>query len=123
MPLLFALGQHPALVAVQRSLKGDERLLAFLDDIHIIISPARVGVVVFARGKTQVWNGAGIRPPACEALEWIARAVDPRAVVWKGPELPVEDQGIKVLGTPLGHPEFITAHLERITAEHRVLLD
>ena len=47
----------------------------------------------------------------------------PRAVVWKGPELPVEDQGIKVLGTPLGHPEFVTAHLERITAEHRVLLD
>ena len=46
-----------------------------------------------AARKMQVWTGAGIRPPACEVLEQIARAVDPRAVVWKGLELPVEDQG------------------------------
>ena len=106
MPHLFALGQHLALVVVQRSLRGDERLLALLEDIYIIASPARTGAVVaslqqhlftHARirlhgGKTQVWNGAGIRPPACEALDQIARALDPRDVVWKGPELPVEEQ-------------------------------
>ena len=74
-------------------------------------------------GKKQVWNGAGIRFPACDALEQIARAENPRAVVRKGPDVPVEDQGINVLGTPMGHPVFVTAHLQRITQEHRVLLE
>ena len=74
-------------------------------------------------GKTQVWNGAGIKPPARDALEQIARAVDPRPVVWKGPKLPVEDQDVKGLGTSLGHPQFLTAHLERITEENRVLFE
>ena len=43
--------------------------------------------------------------------------------MWKGPGLPAEDHGIKVLRTPLGHSEFVTAHQERITEEHRVLLE
>ena len=34
MPLLFALGQHGALQAVQDSLGPTERLLAFQDDVH-----------------------------------------------------------------------------------------
>ena len=135
MPLLFSLGQHGALEAVQRSLRDDERMLAYLDDIYIVTSPGRVGVVVtslqeqlyrHARirlhgGKTQVWNGAGIRPPACDVLEQIARREDPRAVVWKGSEVAVESQGIKVLGTPLGHPAFVATHLGRIEEEHKVL--
>ena len=48
----------------------------------------------------------GIRPEACDALERVARAVNPRAVVWKGSDVPSREQGIKVLGTPLGHPDF-----------------
>ena len=39
----------------------------------------------------------------------------------RGPDLHVEDQGIKMLGTPFGHPEFVTAHLERITEEQSVV--
>ena len=31
-------------------------------------------------------------------------------------------RGIKVLGTPLGHIEFIQAQLEMLTAEHQTLL-
>ena len=45
MPLLFSLGQHGALVAVQAQLKEGEMLFIFLDDIYIICSPARVGEV------------------------------------------------------------------------------
>ena len=55
------------------------------------LNPHRVGVVIaslqeqlfrHARirlhgGKTQVWNGAGIRPLACDVLEQIARGEDP----------------------------------------------
>ena len=76
MPLLFSLGQHPALEAVHRPLRPVELLFAFLDDVYIVCSPARVGMVhtllenalwghariqVHA-GKTKVWNLAGVRP-------------------------------------------------------------
>ena len=33
------------------------------------------------------------------------------------------DQGIKVLGSPLGHPAFVARHLERTSSKHQVLLD
>ena len=39
MPLLFAAGQHHALDTVSRSLREDEKLLAFLDDIHFCSEP------------------------------------------------------------------------------------
>ena len=74
-------------------------------------------------GKTQVWNQAGVRPGACDVLERIARTSDPHAHVWKGPGLPEERQGMKVLGAPLGHPAFVEAFLEKKIAEQRILLD
>ena len=137
MPLLFSLGQHGALAAVQRQLHEGEKMFAYLDDIYIVTTPARVGDVYCLLldalyrhahirlhcGKTQVRNSGGIRPEACDALERVARAENPRAVVWKGSDLPLREQGIKVLGTPLGHLEFVSAHLERTSAEHQVLLD
>ena len=41
MPMLFSLGQHMALVVVQSKLLEDEKLLAFLDDVHVC-RPSRV---------------------------------------------------------------------------------
>ena len=35
MPLLFALGQHAALTAIQGSVGAEERLMAFLDDLYV----------------------------------------------------------------------------------------
>ena len=83
MPLLFALGQHSALEAIQKELHEGEHLLAFHDDIYTTSSPERVGSVCaileehlhgYSRirikgGKTQVWNQAGVRPGACDVLE------------------------------------------------------
>ena len=45
MPLLFSLGQHPALEALQRRLRGNEKVFAFLDDIVVVCSPDRVVAV------------------------------------------------------------------------------
>ena len=84
MPLLFALGQHAALHAVQSRLKATESLFAFLDDVYVATTPDRVGEVYTALatklyphsriringGKTQVWNAACLRPPL--------------AIIWKG---------------------------------------
>ena len=39
MPLLFALGQHAALCAIDNSLGVDDRLMAFLDDVYVVTLP------------------------------------------------------------------------------------
>ena len=102
MPLLFALGQHAPLEAVQRQLRVGERLFAYHDDIYVVSAPDRVGSIyailqheLFTHagirvhgGKTQVWNMAGIRPEAFDVLEQIAQTADPTAVVWRGSDVP-----------------------------------
>ena len=48
----------------------------------------------------------------------------PTAVVWRGDhEIPTHQQGLKVLGVPLGHPDCVLKFLEAKIAEHRVLLE
>ena len=44
MPLLFCLGQHAALEAIQREMKPNEKLFAFLDDLCLVSKPDRVSV-------------------------------------------------------------------------------
>ena len=138
MPLVFSLGQHKALVRAQSQMAPGEVLLAFLDDVHTVSPPGRVSTVHSVldealwseagirihQGKTQIWNQAGEKPEGCEELERVAVAADPTAVVWPGSdELPSHKRGMKVLGTPLGHADFIRDHLEKTAAEHQVLLD
>ena len=79
MPLLFSLGQHASLEALQRRMRPTERLMAYLDDIYFASKPERVGDVVAASvqelwaharirvhgGKTHIWNRAGTKPQVC----------------------------------------------------------
>ena len=137
MPLLFSLGQHRALVAVQAQLKEGERLFAFLADIFVVCSPARVGVVHtilekalrektginIHQGKTKLWNKAG-KPSMTDALTRAAPVVKPDAVVWRGDwALPPSQQGLKVLRVPIGHPSFITAHMAAKFKEQALLFE
>ena len=63
-------------------------------------------------------------PSGTEALTAAARVEDEDAIVWRGdPELPEVEQGIRLLGTPLGHPIFVEDQLARLTTSHRVLLE
>ena len=39
MPMLFAVGQHRALEAVQSRLRDSEKLFAFLDDMYVVCTP------------------------------------------------------------------------------------
>ena len=111
-----------------RSLVPGEHLFAFLDDIHVVSKPGRVGRIhdllaaalwrhsgiQIHHGKTQVWNRAKIRPDVCDKLERIAQIVRPEAKVWRGSMLPTDRQGVKVLWTPLGHPHCVPRHLQGI---------
>ena len=95
MPLLFSLGQHPALQAVQAQLLPGEKVFAYW--VYVTTTPARVGAIyrLFERelwihanirvhgGKTRVWNSGGHRPAACDELERISRAVNGGSV-WRG---------------------------------------
>ena len=130
MPLLFSLGIHDALHASQQGL-GSKHLMAFHDDVYVVTLPHRVAQpfsVVLEQlrrhsnirvhlGKIKVWNASGVEPRACQILQRIADAPGNRESVWKGIGLPTELQGIKVLGTPLGHPDFVAAHLDRVLSE------
>ena len=60
MPLLFALGQHAALEAVQARLLEGEKLFAYLDDVYIICQPDRVADV-HAILEEELFNHAHIQ--------------------------------------------------------------
>ena len=55
-------------------------------------------------------------------LQRLAEQHDPEARVWTGSEVPAAEQGIIILGTPLGHDEFVRAQLELKSREHDLLL-
>ena len=130
MPALYALAQHPALVAVQDQLLDGEALFAFLDDIYIVANPERVRPLLDAlsaalweharvqlhAGKTRIWNAAGEEPPSIADL-----TRDVSEPVWVGDwSLPPAQQGLLVLGAPLGHEAYIRERLRLKRAEHDV---
>ena len=112
MPALCACGQHCALVHVSEDLLDSERLFAFMDDIYVSSTPDRTEAlhqsldrqmwdharIRLHQGKTQ-WN-SGVAPEGWDRLTAAARTSDPSGVVWKS--LPASEQGLKILGTPLG---------------------
>ena len=55
----------------------------------------------------------------CDALEQIATASDQR---W-GSGIPTEQQGMNILGTPLGHPDFVRSHFTKLAADRQILLE
>ena len=112
----------------------DEHLFAYLDDIYVVCPPERVSAIhkflgqaleenariQMHLGKTQVWNRGGHMPPGCDAMQVAAQRVDPHARVWRG-EGPSHEQGIRVLGIPIGHVDVVQAQLRSKTEVHRVL--
>ena len=117
--LLFSIGIQDALEEVATSLAPEEHLCAFLDDIYLLCPPervvplykllsetlARVAGIRLHQGKTKVWNKAGRAPEDVQELGTEA---------W-------QTQGLKVLGTPIGTPEFVSQKMnDRIEDERRL---
>ena len=138
MPLLFSLGQHSAMLGINAGLAEGESLFAFLDDLYVLCSPERVKEVhslikqqlwsvaniQVHQSKTKVWNRAGVEPAGCHELTLAARLVKKDAAVWTGdPNLPSVMQGMRVLGSPIGHPDFARSVLGAENGRAFSLLD
>ena len=138
MPALFALGQHRALVAAQSAMHPSAKLMAFQDDVYVVSSPPQVAAcythlerelwahagIRINLGKTQIFNRAGALPPDCQHIIRAGRLLNPPVVVWRGDSaLPPDQRGVTILGTPLGHLDFVKAQLRAKAEEHRILLN
>ena len=60
MPGLFALGLHPALVALRARLRPGEALYAYLDDVYLVCRPERAREL-FDAARDCLWEHARIR--------------------------------------------------------------
>ena len=131
-----SLSQHPALEAVQAHPVHGEHLFAYLNDIYVVSTPQPTGTVYTLlqnglwrvagirthQGKTKVWNRSGEKHAVCDVLERMARITDTTAS-GEGHRCARESKGTKVLGTPLGHRDFVRVHLESTAADRQLLLD
>ena len=104
--------------------------------LHVVCSPERVRAI-FTRlksdleshariqvhlGKTKVWNRVGEELEACSSMQEAAQRVDSDARVWTG-DGPLSQQGLRVLGIPIGTPEFVRSQLEQTSLKHKVLFN
>ena len=131
MPARYSLGQHGALEAAHAQMQPNELLVAFLDDVITIARPDRVGLahqhladelwahcrVRLNSGKKRIWNLSGRVPPA------LGQPGAPEASCWVGAGgRPVEEQGLTVLGVPVGSAAFVRSQLRQSRAGHDRLL-
>ena len=133
-PALFSLAIHAALVEASQFLQPGESIFAFLDDVYSVTAADRAAIVAAhtARciqqgagvepklGKFAMWSRAGgPEPPGIRELLGVQPSPD-REPVWKG-DLPPERNGVVILGTPVGQPEFVRRFLrERISVEQEL---
>ncbi len=127
MPALFALAQHDALVEASGNLLPSERIFSFLDDLYLITCRVRAAEafeevascverhagVQSHLGKLRAWcRGGGPAPADLQAVSTEAWTADK----------PDEQNGLVILGTPLGKPAFVEAHArKRLEVEQRLL--
>lgn len=71
--------------------------------------------IQFNSGKTRVWNAAGVALPHLDPLG---------PDVWVGDHaLPSEQQGLTILGAPLGSLEYVAEQVEHTTRSDQCLLE
>ena len=114
------------------------KLMAFLDDVYVVTSPARVADsyahlerslwahagIRMNLGKTQMFNRGDVLLCGCQHILQAGRQLNLSVIVWRGDSvLPPEQQGVTILGTPLGHVEFVKAHMRVKAEEHGDLLN
>ena len=128
MPALFSLALQPALERIRALLPQACHVLAYLDDIYAVCNKGDVveclrivGTVLRETchidvniGKLAASSKEVSPPPA--GLDAFGQNI------WKT-DLPLDRCGIKVLGTPLGTPEFIDSLCQDVADEKMQLIN
>ena len=138
MPALFALGQHEALQAISRGCCPARNCLLSRRQLHCCclqsVGPFYTGLWRWPCGTTHGSASTKGRRKCgtvqvcsplvrCEHIVEAGRRASPPVVVWRGEQpLPTSEQGIRVLGTPFGHSDHVTAELRSTNEEHSTLL-
>ena len=131
MPALFCLAMKPALEEIQSRLGEGDLVLAYLDDVYILTRPeraraaydvaaevlSRVCGIQVNRGKLVCWNKTG-----ADAPQGISELDTPGHRVWRG-NAPAAENGIRVLGAPIGTDEYTAAEGIRAAQQEQGLLD
>ena len=126
MPLLFSLAMHPSLASTGNLLReGEKTFCLFGRRVSHLQTREGVGGFPSDREPTvdPLQDKRALRQFATLDPQW-DRALNPEAVVWRGEHRsPVVQQGVVVLGSPVGHDEFIKAKLMSKVTEHQTLLE
>ena len=122
-PALFALAQHEALRTAASQLHPEDAFMAFLDDLYVVTSPGRARAAL----DTTTQAVSGSHPSGQDAGDRSRDRPTPPGIaelgeaVWRGDKAPAE-RGVVVLGTPIGHADFVCAWTaERLHEELKLL--
>ena len=119
MPLLFCLAVHDAPANVQMQLREGEYIFAFLDDVYVVTAPDRTRAVYNMLAE-QLWGVAGIRLHGGKTRVWNRASECPPGMDDLGNEVR-NAEGIKVLGTPVGSPQFVQHTVDTRLEEEKKL--
>ena len=124
MPTHYALREHDGLERAKQQLHKDDFVVAFLDDLYVKTTRDRAKAAFDAvteavedhagvktnLGKLRAWSRAGgPPPPGFDAAPYLG--------AWTA-DRPAAENGLRILGTPVGSPEFVEAHAhERLEEE------
>ena len=131
MPALFCLAVQSALTAAQGELREGEAVFAYLDDVYLLTTPDRCAEVLLIisrhlqekcgisvnQGKLQSWCPRGGPSPA-----GLLPFSTPEHTVWRS-DLPAEDNGVVVVGTPIGRDSFVSKVAEEKGCEQDSFLE
>lgn len=128
MPALYALGQHKALQHAASQLREGEYLFAYLDDLYVLCPKERAAAAYRAVAES-VATRAGVQSHLGKLRAWCSGGgpapADLAALgdsVWTA-DLPPEDNGLQVLGVPIGTAEYVKARGGERLQEERELLN
>ena len=105
MPLLCSLAIHNSLAEVKAQLAEGEFLCALLDDVYIVAPPAWIWFLYDLLGSLLL-EGAGFQLHEGTTRTWHRGGLCPDGMWQLGPDVWCPC-GIKILGTPVGSPEFV----------------
>ena len=127
MPALFSLGLNLALRDARAALSPDETAFAFWDDVYLLVKRCNARAM-FDRYTEAIFNFTRVRTNLGKIRCWgLGDANAPPGISELGPEVwrgnkPVEQQGLIMLGSPIGTVDFSAEWCAHIARRHDGLL-